>query len=132
MKDKIIKYKQIILYIVFGVLTTAVNFMVYLLLNRQFGIGELTANAVAWIMAVIFAYITNKIYVFEHKDFTFYILIREFLEFMVARASSGMLDMFLLWMGVYQFGMGDVLVKMITSIIVVIMNYVLSKFWIFR
>ncbi len=130
--DIINKNRQIVLYVVFGIFTTIVNFVVYLILNRQFSVDELLSNSIAWMMAVLFAYVVNKVYVFENVNYNLLNLIIEFTKFMSARAFSGVLDMLILWMGVYQLGMYDVLVKIVTSIVVIVSNYLLSKFWIFN
>ena len=67
-KEQYLKYKEVINYLIFGVLTTLVNFVVYILLARFIHVNETISNAIAWIISVLFAYITNKIYVFNSKE----------------------------------------------------------------
>ncbi len=126
------KYKEIIMYIIFGVLTTVVNFAVYLQMNRIWHQDELLSNAVAWIISVLFAYITNKLYVFENRCYSWSYMIRELSKFIFARLTSGVVDMFILWLGVYQLGIYDIIVKIFIGIFIVILNYLMSKFWIFN
>jgi len=71
------KYRELIFYGIFGVLTTIINLGVYALLYKKIGIANVPSNIIAWIAAVIFAFITNKIFVFESRSFKLSILIRE-------------------------------------------------------
>lgn len=146
MKQLIKKYKEIILYIFFGALTTIVNFVIYFLLNSL--IGEkmyLVSNVIAWTGAVAFAYITNKIWVFESKSHNAKTLLKEIGEFFLARlfslgAEEAGLYLFveLLNFNAFYFSFfnqtitGDIIAKIIMQIIVVILNYIFSKFIIFK
>ena len=143
-KELIIKYRELITYVVFGVLTTLVNWAVYtvLILALPDGMAEsakLTlSNAVAWVAGVLFAFITNKIWVFESKSFKPVILLKEFISFVAARAATGVLEIFgvplLVKIGLNQtlFGVDGAIAKAVVSVAVVILNYVFSKLIVFR
>lgn len=125
------KYREQIAYLFFGVMTTLVNWVTYALFSGiGFGESKTVANAIAWIVAVLFAFFTNKFFVFEHKNGKH--IFREFLAFFGARALSGFAEIggFALFVDILHFN--DWLVKILLSVFVVIANYVLSKFLIFR
>lgn len=126
------KYKEIINYLIFGVLTTAVNFIVYILMTKLFNVNEVLSNAIAWIISVIFAYITNKIYVFESKTRGLKEIIKEFISFVTCRLFSGILDIGSFYLVVTILGWNDIISKVIISVLVVILNYVFSKIFIFK
>lgn len=121
--------KEIILYLVFGVLTTLVNIISYLILVWLFGINYIGGNVLAWLFSVIFAYITNKLWVFEPTENN---VILEFLLFMGSRIFSGVSDSLLLYLFVEMLLWDDFVSKIIIQIIVVILNYLLSKLLVFR
>lgn len=146
MKKLIKKYKEIILYIFFGVLTTIVNFVIYFIMNALLGEDMyLVSNVIAWIGAVAFAYVTNKIWVFESKSRESKTLLREIGEFVSARLLSLGIEeaglyifVDLLKFSAYSFSFlrltitGDVIAKVIMQVIVVTLNYIFSKFIIFK
>lgn len=126
------KYKEVINYLIFGVLTTLVNFIVYIGLAKGLNVNEMLANIVAWILSVIFAYITNKLYVFESKTENLQQIIREFTSFVACRLFSGILDIVSFYIFVTILNINDILAKVIVSVVVVILNYVFSKIFIFK
>ena len=145
-KNLIIKYKELIIYGVFGVCTTLVNFIVYELCNLLLGVDLYwVSNIIAWFVSVIFAYVTNKLFVFESKKWDVGIVIKEAASFFAARVFSlvveqaglvalvdfaGMKDMS--WQ-IFGFIIGGELVaKVVLAFIVVILNYVFSKLVIFK
>ena len=146
-KELLIKYKELITYFIFGVLTTLVNWAVYAVTTRiippatseglsEFQLGVCTA--IAWIAGVLFAFVTNKIWVFESKSFVPKVLIKEFVSFVAARGVTGALEVFgvpfLVWIGLNQtvFGIEGMLSKLIISVVVVVLNYVFSKLIVFK
>lgn len=143
-KELIIKYKELITYFIFGVLTTLVNWAVYTALvfvlpdSIQEGVKITVSNAVAWVAGVIFAFITNKIWVFESKSFEMNICIKEFISFVTARAVTGVIEIFgvplLVKIGLNQriFGVDGALAKVIVSVVVVVLNYIFSKLIVFK
>ncbi|MGG7079219.1 GtrA family protein [Clostridium sardiniense] len=126
------KFKEQILYIVFGVLTTAINIISFFLFTRVFGMGLLASNIGAWIASVIFAFITNKIYVFDSRDYSLKIVTKELVDFTISRGATGVLDMGLMYLFVSVIHMEDMVSKIIINVIVIILNYVLSKLYVFK
>ena len=132
------KYKSFIYYIVFGVLTTLINIVVYMLCFKMIGISNVISNVIAWFIAVLFAFITNKIWVFESKSFEMNICIKEFISFVAAREDTGVIEIFgvplLVKIGLNQriFGVDGALSKVIVSVVVVVLNYVFSKLIVFK
>ena len=129
---KLISNKELILYLIFGILTTVVNFIVYSIATRLFSIEELLANALSWLIAVIFAYVTNKLYVFSSKSWTVEIITKELTGFLTARVFSLGVDTLIMFFGIKILLMFDLYVKLISQIVVVILNYVLSKYFVFK
>ena len=136
-KDLFIKYKEVIMYLIFGVATTLVNWIVYSLLMKTSVINMMVSNAIAWFAAVIFAYITNKIFVFESKSWNPAEVWKEVVKFFGARIATGVIEIgglpLLYYIGVKQsiFGVEGFLAKILVSVIVVILNYVFSKIFVF-
>ena len=125
------KYRELIVYVFFGGLTTLVNWVTYGLLTGIFDSLNLSvANSIAWIISVVFAFFTNKFWVFEHKSDEH--ILREFVTFFGARALSGLVEIggFALLVDLCKFN--DWVVKIAIAVFVVIFNYVLSKFLIFK
>lgn len=125
------KYKEMILYIVFGGLTTLVNFIVFFSLDI-FEINYLLRNAIAIIISIIFAYITNKIYVFITESNSIKSIVIEFLKFIGCRGFSALCDMFCMYIIISLMHLGEIFAKIATGIIVIILNYVFSKYFIFK
>ncbi len=136
MKDKIKelvkKYKFIILYGIFGVLTTVINIGVYGLLYSVLGVSNVLSNVVAWIVSVLFAFITNKLWVFESKSFDFNLLIKELGSFTACRLATGVLDLGIMFVGVDLLKGPAIVLKIVSNIIVIILNYVMSKIFVFK
>ena len=136
-KDLFIKYKEVIMYLIFGVATTLVNWIVYSLLMKTSVINMTISNAIAWFAAVVFAYITNKIFVFESKSWNPAEVWKEVVKFFGARIATGVIEIgglpLLYYIGVKQsiFGVEGFLAKILVSVIVVILNYVFSKIFVF-
>lgn len=137
MKEKIIellkKYKEIIVYLVFGVLSTVVNFVSYFIFARIIGIDEVVSSGLSWLCAVIFAYITNKIFVFNSQTTNSKELIKEALKFISCRVVSGVFcDVGTFAIMVKVLKINDIIAKLITQVMVVIVNYIFSKLIIFK
>lgn len=123
--------KETISYLIFGILTTAVNIISYRLCTLS-GIDYKTATVIAWCLSVAFAYITNKLFVFESKSFKFDVLIKEILAFVACRIFSGIYDLAFMVFAVEIIGINDFISKIITNVFVVVINYIASKLFIFR
>lgn len=123
--------RETIVYVIFGVLTTAVNYISYWFLRSKLEIPFLIANTIAWIISVLFAFITNKLVVFESKSFKIKLLLFEFVSFVGARILSFLFEEAFLAITTH-FKVNEYLSKAIAGIIVIIINYFLSKFFIFK
>ena len=132
-KGLYLEYKEIINYLIFGVLSTGVNFASYFIFAKLFHIDEVVSSGLSWFCAVLFAYITNKIFVFESKTKTVKEFIKEMMSFFACRVLSGILcDVGTFALMVKVLNINDVIAKIVTQIMVVILNYVLSKLVIFK
>lgn len=146
MKKLFEKYKEIITYIIFGVLTTLVNFVSFWIFNKVLGENlYLVSNIIAWIISVVFAYVTNKLWVFESKSRSPKVVSKEIAEFVGARLFSFLLEEGGLWLFVdimnfdkFSFTLlgftitGKLIAKVLLAVIVVILNYFFSKLIIFK
>ena len=126
------KYRELISYLFFGVLTTAVNFVVYLPVYNILGLSASVSNMVAWVVAVVFAYFVNKIYVFRSLDWSRKTVVPELTKFVAARVLSGVLETGILLVTVDILGWNGNIWKFVTQVLVVISNYVFSKLIVFR
>ena len=132
MKELFMKYKEVISYLFFGVLTTVVNFVVYFACTDGLHINYLAATAVSWVAAVLFAYVTNRTWVFESKVSGFMPILREMAVFVGCRVFSGVMDMGIMFISVDMIGISDRIAKFVTQVAVVVLNYIFSKIIIFR
>ena len=145
-KELYLKHKEIIVYIIFGLITTALNLLIFWIFNLILGEDfYLLSNVIAWILAAIFAYFVNKIFVFQSKSWAVKVIALEFFEFLGARLFSFLVEeggMFLT-LDVFRFKefsldilsftvTGTMIAKFIFAVIVVILNYFFSKFIIFK
>ena len=126
------KYESVLLYLIFGVLTTFVNIVVYYILFNHVLLSNILSNGIAWVAAVIFAFITNKIWVFKSKTLEIEQVIKELIAFFSARLSTGLLDMAIMYVGVDLLKVNSIYSKIISGVVVVILNYIFSKLFIFR
>ena len=126
------KYREPLLYVIVGALTTAVNFIVYFLCTRQLGINELISNGIGWVCSVAFAYFTDKTIVFQSNSFKLSTLIKEMTAFVSARLVTGVMDMGLFYILHTLMNFNDFFVKIFINVLVIIGNYLFSKFVIFK
>ena len=129
-KEMLKQYEEIIRYLVFGVLTTLVNYVSYLLIAPLFS-RTTVPTAIAWVLSVLFAYLTNRRYVFHssaHGKNAF----KEAGSFFVARVLSGILDIVFMAVFVDFLGFNDKIIKLVSNVFVVIFNYAASKLFIFK
>ncbi|MBO7486907.1 MAG: GtrA family protein [Spirochaetaceae bacterium] len=136
------KLKELFLYGVFGVLTTILNIALYRILSGI--MNHLIANAIAWVICVLFAFLTNKVFVFESKSFETKLVLKELAAFTAARLATGVFDELFMFVAVDLFKCGQMnleafgltingatIAKIISNIIVIIFNYIFSKLFIF-
>jgi putative flippase GtrA len=119
-------------YLIFGVLTTLVNYVVYWAARGPLTLDYRISTAIAWILAVAFAFVTNKFFVFKSRSTQWKTLVREASAFVAARLASGVFDMGWMILAVEWIHMNDMPAKILSNIIVIVMNYALSKMFIFR
>lgn len=129
MKKLLLKYKEVIMYLIFGVLTTVVNIVVYYMMADMLQIHYMISNIVAWFLSVLFAYMTNRKYVFESKSNE---IIKEMISFFGARLATGIMDMVFMWIFVGLHILPDFIAKVITNVFVIVANYILSKLVVFK
>ena len=132
MKQLFVKYRELILYVFFGGLTTLVNWGLYWLLANPLGVPYLWATAIAQIASILFAYVTNRIWVFQSKARGFREVSLEMLRFFGARGVSFFLDLGCMYVGVDLLHINDTWMKLLAKILVIIANYVFSKVFVFR
>lgn len=137
-KELYIKYKEIINYLIFGILTTLVNLitkyiLLFTILNPTNGFQLQIAIIISWIAGVLFAYFTNRKFVFESKNEN---KLKEFISFVVARIATLLLEMFIMWFFVTLLKLNSdlyvVIFTLVAQVAVVIGNYIFSKLFVFR
>lgn len=127
-RNKIIS-REVFFYLVFGVLTTLVNIVSFAILTRLLSAGTVLSNVIAWFLSVLFAYVTNRRWVFQSKDGN---VIKEATAFFSGRIGTGVLDTVVMFITVDLLGWNDMVMKVISNVIVVILNYIISKFFVFK
>ena len=132
LKALMARYRDIIVYLVFGVLTTAVNYIVYLPCYNVLGLSGSASNAIAWVGAVAFAYLTNKPFVFRSHDWSPKTVIPELTKFVGCRVGSGVLETAIIFLTVDFLGWDGNIMKLLTSVLVVVLNYIGSKLLVFK
>ena len=128
------KYMELIRYLIVGVLTTVVSLGTYYIcvetfLNPEAAIELQIANVISWVAAVTFAYVANRIYVFESKNQN---ILSEIAMFFTARVGSLLLDMGIMFVLVTIMGVNDKIAKLAVQVVVTVANYILSKLFVFR
>ena len=131
MKTILKKYRSELIYLVFGVLTTVVNYLVYYPCFLYFGSASVS-NAIAWVVAVAFAYLTNKPFVFRSHDWSAKTVVPELGKFLSCRIGSGVMETVIILIAVDILGGNKYLWKLLTNVLVVIVNYIGSKLLVFR
>lgn len=126
------KYRSFIAYAVFGVFTTIVNIVTYNVCYSILGISNTLSNVAAWILAVTFAYLTNKAWVFGSKSWKWEVLKKEVPAFISCRLATGVLDIVIMFICVDIMNLPAMLMKIISNVLVIILNYIFSKLVIFK
>ena len=125
-------HNDILTYLVFGVLTTVVNYLVYLPCYNLLQLSASVSNAIAWVAAVAFAYLTNKPFVFKSHDWSAKTVLPELARFLGCRIGSGVAETVILLLTVDILGWDGNIWKLATSVLVVLLNYVGSKLFVFK
>lgn len=124
--------KETISYVIFGILTTIINLISYYFFSNIISINYLISNIISWIISVSFAYVTNKLYVFNSKDKNKDVVIKEFIKFVNCRLTSGVIEMILLFLLVNMIKVNDIISKFVIGVIVVVLNFIFSKVFVFQ
>ena len=131
-KKLVVQHWEVLSYLIFGVLTTVVNYLVYLPVYNILGLSAALSNALAWVVAVAFAYLTNKPFVFKSHDWSLKTVIPELTKFVGCRVASGAMETLILLLTVDMLHWNGNIWKLVTSVLVVILNYIASKLVVFR
>lgn len=126
------KYKEIINYLIFGGLTTLVSIGTYAIFTKIFNIDYLISNILSWIIAVLFAFITNKLFVFESKSKDKKLVSKEITNFFFFRIVSLGIEMVIMYTFVDLLSINDLITKVIAQVIVILSNYIFSKVFVFK
>ena len=126
------KYWDIISYLFFGVCTTIVNYIIYLPCYNLLGISATVSNMIAWVVAVAFAYLTNKPFVFRSHDWSAKTVVPELSKFVGGRVASGAAETAIIFLTVDILLWNGNVMKIVTSVLVVILNYIASKLLVFK
>lgn len=130
--SQVIKYWDILSYLFFGGLTTVVNYLVYLPCYNLLGLSATISNIIAWVVAVAFAFLTNKPFVFKSHDWSWQTVGPELAKFVGCRIGSGLVETAIIFIAVDWLQGDGNLWKLVTSVLVVILNYIGSKLLVFR
>ena len=122
------KFREIFLYLLFGALTTAVNIISFYFLDL-IDLPTAVSTTLAWLISVIFAFVTNKLFVFESRKNP---LLKELFSFFGCRIFTGVLDILIMLVFVDMFEFNSLLIKVLSNILVIILNFLFSKFFIFK
>ena len=131
-KNLVQKHRDILSYLFFGGMTTVVNYLVYLPCYNLLNLSAAVSNAIAWAVAVAFAYLTNKPFVFRSHDWSLKTVVPELTKFVTCRIGSGLLETGILFLCVDLLAWNGNVWKLITSVLVVILNYIASKLLVFK
>ena len=126
------KFRELASYIFWGAATTFVSFLTYGIATRALGMSVVPATVVSWVFAVLFAFVTNKLWVFGSKSLAPALVLRELVAFVTSRLTSGGIEIFMMWFFVDVLGVNDWLMKVVAGIVVIVANYVFSKIFVFR
>ena len=126
------KHWDIVSYLFFGVCTTIVNYLIYIPCYNLLGMSASVSNMVAWVVAVAFAYLTNKPFVFKSNDWSATTVVPELTKFVGCRIGSGVAETIVLFLAVDLLGWNGNIWKLVTQVMVTVMNYVASKLVVFR
>ena len=126
------KYKNVLSYLFFGACTTIINILVYNIFYYVINASNVISNIIAWIIAVLFAFITNKLFVFESKSIAGEVIFQELLSFLGCRIFTGLLDLGIMYVAVDCLTQSGMLWKFISNVLVIVLNYIASKLFIFK
>ncbi len=126
------KHEEGINYLIFGFLAFVLNYILYFLFADAIGIHYMAATGLSWVLTVVFAYWTNRTFVFKSKNKEAGAVWKEFVSFIGARVATEVLELVLMYVMVDMAGINDKIAKFVCQVLVILANYVLSKIWIFK
>lgn len=126
------KNKEMLLYLFFGFLSFVVNVILYGLFYEIFHINELIANIFSWIITVVFAFFTNRIWVFESSTDSFKAFMKQMIAFYQGRLVTLVIEEIILFVFITVLAMNSIVVKIAAQVIVIVLNYVFSKLFVFK
>lgn len=132
MKNLIKNHRDLILYLIFGICTTLVNMFTYWFCAHILNFSVIFSTIIGWILSVLFAYITNRTWVFQSKATGSKQILKEITSFFSCRLLTGILDLIIMFVFVDILGMNDMLIKIISNVVVIVLNYIASKLLIFK
>lgn len=127
-----IKYRETIFYLFFGVITTIINIVCYYICFSRFGFNNTLSNFIAWLVAVLVAFYTNKKWVYESKIFSKGIMACEFFTFTASRITTGLLDIICMYILVEKLYFFSIYAKVIVNVVVIILNYIAGRYLVFK
>ena len=131
-RELLVKHWEVLSYLFFGVLTTAVNYVTFAVAVQLLPVSATVCNVIAWVVAVAFAYLTNKPFVFRSHDWSAKTVVPELGKFLSCRIGSGVMETVIILISVDILGGNKYLWKLLTNVLVVIVNYIGSKLLVFR
>ena len=126
------KNKEVLLYLLFGGLTTVVSIASYYIAYKICGINVLIANIISWVFAVTFAYITNKIWVFDSETKNSKEVLGEIFKFYTGRLATLVVEEAIILVFDTLLHFNSMLVKLVAQIIIIVLNYIISKLFVFK
>ena len=130
--EKLWNNTELVSYLFVGVATTVVNYVVYFIATRMMGMGVMPGTWTAWVLAVAFGYAANKAFVFKTHCESMAALLREAVSFFTMRLVSLGAETVIMFVTVEMLGLNDLVMKLVTNFIVIVLNYVFSKLFIFK
>lgn len=126
------KNKEMLLYLFFGFLSFVMSISTYALFNKVFNINELLANIFSWIITVMFAFFTNRIWVFDSPTKSIAEFMKQMSSFYWGRIITLVIEEIILFVFITLLGMSSMLIKVIAQVVVIVLNYVISKLFVFK
>lgn len=126
------KHRDIVSYIAFGILTTVINWGVFFFSRELLKISATASNIIAWVISVLFAFLTNKPFVFNSKNWSREVVIPEFIKFVTCRIGSGVFETVFLFITVDCINLNGTVLKLIASGVAMVLNYILGKYIAFK
>ena len=130
--EKLWNNTELVAYLFAGIATTVVNYLVYFLATRLLGMSVMAGTWTAWAIAVVFAYAVNKAFVFHTHCGSLAALAREAVSFVAMRLASLGMETVIMYVTVEVMGLNDLVMKLVTNLVVIILNYIFSKLFIFK